>query len=131
MQKEPTIVKHRDRDEASLAAVLCLTFELRHSESRMLGQLLMHDYSTKEELRAAASHDDQTIALNTTDVFISSLRKKLARHDIRISTIPTLGYGLDGTARDKIRRRLARYDKELIRPRAGSRAIEPDLDTCA
>src|SRR5262245_33628347 len=68
----PAIPALRDRDEASLAAVLCLLFELKHSEGRMLGRLLTHDYSTKEELGAAASHDDQPIATGTIGVFVSA-----------------------------------------------------------
>ena len=120
MQEEP---KPGDRDANALAAALCLTLGLRHTEGRMLARLLARDYCTKEELRAAASDDKGAIAISSTDVFIAALRKKLARHDVRISTIPTLGYGLDRTARDKIRRLLARHDR-AIRPLVQSGAVE-------
>jgi DNA-binding winged helix-turn-helix (wHTH) protein len=110
-----------NRDEASFVARLCLEFELRHSEGRMLGWLLTHDYCTKEELRAAASHNDQVIALGTAGVFVSTLRKKLKPHGIHIVTISGLGYALEQKVREKVRKRLAKHNVELIPERSRSK----------
>ena len=80
----------------------------------MLVRLLAQDYSTREELIAAASPDDRMIATGTLNAFLSSMRKKLAIHGIGISTIPTMGYGLDGKARDKLRKVLIEHDKGVM-----------------
>ena len=112
----PTIPPLRERNEVSLAA-LCLIFKVKRSEAQMLVKLLSQDCSTTEELRAAASHAGKTITSGTTHIFLSGLRKRLAPFDIQISTIPTLGYGLDGKARDKIHELLTEHDR-AIRPLA-------------
>jgi hypothetical protein len=127
--RAPTPPPPQLRDEASLAAVLCLLFDLGHSEGRILVRMLAYDYSSKPELRLAASHSGRMLTINTTGVLISSLRKKLAAHDIRITTVSSLGYGLDRDARDKIHQRLARYDAGEMpaRPRAKNEAP----DSCA
>jgi hypothetical protein len=103
------------RDEASLAAVLCLLFDLGHSEGRILARMLAYDISSKAELRLAASHNGRMLTINTTGVLISTLRKKLAAHDIRVTTISSLGYGLERDARDKIHKRLAKHDAGDLR----------------
>ena len=127
MQNASKPERHHDlpsttRDEARLAGALCLIFKLKASEGRMLAQLLTRDYSTKEELIAAASLDEtRMIATGTLNAFLSSMRKRLARFGIEISTIPTMGYGLDGAARDKIHELLAEHDR-AIRPLARSGA---------
>jgi hypothetical protein len=111
------------RDENSLVAALCLIFKLRLNEGRMLAGLMSRDYCTKEELRTAAAYANKTITTGTTHIFLSGLRKRLAPFDIQISTIPTLGYGLDGKARDKLRKMLVEHDR-AIRPLAQSGAVE-------
>jgi hypothetical protein len=117
------------RDEASLAAVLCLLFDLGHSEGRILARMLAYDTSSKAELRLAASHNHRMLSINTTGVLISTLRKKLRAHDIKVTTISSLGYGLDRTARDKIHKHLARYDAGDLpaRPRSKPEDSEPDM----
>jgi len=112
----PPISPLRDRDEASLAAALCLLFELKHSEGRMLARLLTRECITKEELRAAASHDDQPIAVGSIGVFLSTLRAKLRPHNIQITTISRMGYGLRKESRGEIYRRLAESDAGFILP---------------
>jgi hypothetical protein len=97
------------RDRTSLAAVLCLLFDLNRSEGQILGQLLQYDYSTGDELRAAASNTDQPTTIGTLRVSLSGLRRKLKSHDIQITTIPTLGYGLEPRARDRVYRHIARH----------------------
>lgn len=126
----PTTPPLRDRDEASLIAAFCLLFKLRRTESLLLVKLATCDYSTKEELRAAASQDGQAITAGSMNVFISSLRKKLTPHGIKLTTVSGLGYGLDQKARDKIRRLLAKYDTGIIptTPRSKPKAIEPGLE---
>ena len=101
-------------DENSLVAALCLTFGLRGSGGRMLVHLLAQTYSTKEELAIAASGDGSGIAIGSMNATLSALRRQLARFDIRISTIPTLGYALDRAARDKIHRALADYGADAV-----------------
>jgi len=111
----PASPHSQPKDKNSLVAALCLTLKLKLNEGRMLVELMSHDYCTKEKLQAAASDDDGcAITVDTMRVFLSSMRKKLAVHDIRISTIPSMGYGLDGTARDKLRKMLAEYDKGVM-----------------
>jgi hypothetical protein len=99
------------RDRTALAAVLCLLFDLTRSEGQMLAQLLLYDYSTADELRAAASSTNQPTTTGTLRVSLSSLRKKLKHYDIHITTIPTLGYGLETRARDRISRHMARHQR--------------------
>ena len=103
----------RARSEVSLAA-LCLTFKLKRTEGQILVWLLTHDCSTPEELRAAAAHANKTITAGTTRMFVSTLREKLAIHGVRITTVPRLGYGIDGTSRSKIYRLLAEFDGDVV-----------------
>jgi hypothetical protein len=98
-----------NRSETAIAAVLCLLFDLSHNEGRMLGQLLLHDYCTADELRMAAAHGGQPITIGTLRVSLSSLRRKLRLHDIQVTTIAKLGYGLEPRARDRIYRHMARH----------------------
>ena len=102
----------RDRDETSLAAVLCLTFDLRLTEARMFMQLLSNDYTTIEALRTSA---DKKITLDSTRVFLCSLRAKLKLHNVEITTVYGVGYGLDTNSRANIRKAIARYDAEGVR----------------
>jgi hypothetical protein len=108
-----------NRSETAIAAVLCLLFELSHSEGRMLGQLLLHDYCTADGLRMAAAYGGQPITTGTMRVSLSSLRRKLRLHDIQVTTIAKLGYGLETRARERIYKHLAKHDPGLIpeRPR--------------
>src|SRR6476659_6502940 len=96
------------RNEESLLAVLCLVFKLSRSESQMLAWLMANDCSTREELRAAASYGNQTIAPSSTQVLLNSLRAKLKVHGIEVATISSLGYGIDTASRAKIRRGIAK-----------------------
>jgi hypothetical protein len=105
----------RKRDEMALIAVLCLLFELRRGEGLMLAKLMACDYCTQAELHNAANCD-KTIAPSTMNVLICKLRKKLAVHNIEITTLYKLGYGLRRAAREKICRRIAEYDAEFIAP---------------
>jgi hypothetical protein len=89
-------------------------FRLRLSEGRMLVALMTQDYSGKDTLRIAASLADQMATIGTMKVLLSSLRKKLARHDIRVSNIPGLGYGIDTISRGKIRKLLAEHDRTTM-----------------
>ena len=110
----------RDRDEQ--VAALCMTFKLTHSEGRMLAMLLANDFTTVEELRAAAAAPDKKLAYSTMRVFLCGLRAKLKLHNIKINTIVKLGYGIDATSRAKIHKGLAKYDAEGLSARP-----EPDL----
>jgi DNA-binding winged helix-turn-helix (wHTH) protein len=123
----PTIPQ-RDRDEASLTAVLCLLFNLRRSEGQVLMLMATQDYVSKEEIFAAATQNEQTIAKSTVSVLIHALRKKLLLHGIEISTLRGFGYGLRKESRKKICTRLAKYDAGLI-PTAPAKPknSEPDL----
>jgi hypothetical protein len=111
----PAPPPHHDRGEVSLAA-LCLAFKLKRSEGQMLVRLLTHSCSTIEELRIAAAHTNKIITIGTTRIFLSALRKKLSAHNIQISTISMLGYGLDGKARSKIEKMLVEHDRARLRP---------------
>jgi hypothetical protein len=104
----------RDRDEAALAAVLRLLFELQGSEGHILAKLTTCDYVTPEELQITANRDKPIFTRSTVTVLICGLRKKLAIHNIGITTLTGLGYGLRRGSREKICRRLARYDAGLI-----------------
>jgi hypothetical protein len=107
----------RDRD----VAVLCLTFDLRHTEGRMLAWLLANDYSSAEQLRAAAAADKK-LAYSSMRVFLCSLRAKLKLHNIKINTIVKLGYGISAESRAKILKGIAKYDAGGLPARP-----EPDL----
>jgi hypothetical protein len=113
-ERTDTIPPLRDRDAASLAVVLCLLFNLRRSESQILMKLATQDYATIKELHAAANHDEQTVAASSMTVLISGLRKKLAPHGLEITTLRGFGYGLRKESREKICRRLAKYDAGLL-----------------
>jgi DNA-binding winged helix-turn-helix (wHTH) protein len=104
----------RDRDEAALAAALCLMFGLRRSEGQVLMLMSTQDFVSKKEIHAAASRDDQTIAESSVSVLISGLRKKLIVYNIEISTLRGFGYALRKESRGKIYRRLVKYDAALI-----------------
>src|SRR5262245_12966346 len=99
----PAAPLSRNRSEASLTAAFCLLFKLARSESHMLVQLLVRDYSAKEDLRIAESAlVGRTVTDNTVQTIICTLRKKLKPHNIAIVTLPRLGYGLDKDARYRI-----------------------------
>jgi hypothetical protein len=99
-----------DKD-AALAAALCQTFALSHGESRLLGRLLVYEFSTQEELRTAVSRStNQPIAHGSLQVFVSSLRKKLRPHNVTITTVPRSGYAIDKKSRDRIYEQLAQHD---------------------
>jgi DNA-binding winged helix-turn-helix (wHTH) protein len=123
----------RERDEASLAAVLCLLFNLRRSEGQVLMLMSTQDFVSKEEIHAAASQNEQTIAEATVSVLISGLRKKLIVYGIEISTLRGFGYGLRKESRVKICRRLAKYDAGLIptTPQSKLKAPKPDASCAA
>jgi DNA-binding response OmpR family regulator len=116
-----------NRDETSFVASLCLIFKLTRTEGKMLAWLLAHDYSTREELRAAASHDGQTIAASSTSVLLNTLRGKLKAHNVLVTTVNGLGYGIDAKSRSKIRKEVAKYDGVSARPRNS----EPGLKAAA
>ena len=115
----------RDRDETSLVAVLCLTFDLRPTEARMFMQLLSNDYSTIEALRTSA---DKKITLDSTRVFLCSLRAKLKLHNVEITTVYGVGYGLDTNSRANIRRGIEKYDAEgpPARPESDLKAVSEE-----
>ena len=130
----------RDRDEKALAAVLCLLFGLRRSEGQVLMKMATQDYVAKKEIHAAAAQDERTIAESSVSVVISGMRKKLIVHNIEISTLRGFGYALRKESRDRICRRLAKYDAGLIpttpRPRPGRARVKPEApdpipDACA
>jgi hypothetical protein len=104
----------RDRDKASLAAALCLLFELSRSEGQMLAKLMLCDYCTQEELHIAANHDNQKVALSSVRVLICMMRKKLATYHGEITALHKLGYGLRKGSREKIYRLLAKHDAGFI-----------------
>jgi len=114
----------RDRDEASLAAALCLSFKLGRSEGQMLAKLMTCDYATQKDLHVAASRNNQKVALSSVRVLVCVLRKKLAVHNIEITALWKLGYGLCKEAREKIYRQLAKYDAGFTTPPEG-RAAPP------
>jgi len=101
----------RSNNESSLVAISCLLLKLAPIESRAFVKLVKHDFVSKEELHAAITHATQT---KIVDVVIYRLRKKLARHSIKIDTIWGLGYRLRQESRDKIRKILAEYGEEII-----------------
>jgi hypothetical protein len=101
----------RDRSETELAVVLCLVFNLRRSEGRILAKLLANDCVSQEDLH---DRDNPTVAISTMSAAICVLRKKLRLHDIDITTVVGLGYGLGQESRDKIRSALSQYDDGLI-----------------
>jgi DNA-binding winged helix-turn-helix (wHTH) protein len=107
-------------------------FNLRRAEGQVLMLMSTQDYVSKQEIHAAASQNDQTIAEATVSVLISGLRKKLAVHNIEISTLRGFGYGLRKESRKKICGRLAKYDAGLIsttpRPRPASRVKSKALE---
>jgi hypothetical protein len=113
MRKEPAtafVWRHPappcDRDEASLTSALCMAFDLKLNEGRLLTQLLLHNHCTATNLHAAVP----TLTLGSAKVFLSMLRRKLAKHDIWVNTVHKLGYGLRTEARAKIFKELAKYD---------------------
>src|SRR4051812_20187483 len=114
MQMQNVTAPLRERDEASLAAVLCLLFNLRRSEGEVLMKMATQDFATKKEIHAAASQNDQTIAESTVSVMISVLRKKLSVHNVEITTLRGFGYALRKESRGKICRRLAKYDAGFV-----------------
>ena len=69
----------------SLAAALCLIFKLRSSTRAGSGRAEAHDYRTKENCSCRIRDDDRTMV--DTRGLLSSMRKKLAVHNIRITTI--------------------------------------------
>jgi hypothetical protein len=92
-----------------------LVLGLRRSEAQVLARLLTHDCNTVEELHAAANHNNQTVAPATMSALICVLRRKLDAHDITITTIRNLGYGLPTKSRERLRKLLAKYDAGVIR----------------
>jgi DNA-binding winged helix-turn-helix (wHTH) protein len=129
--QRPTTPPLRNRSEASLTAAFCLLFKLTRSESHILVQLLMHDYGAKEDLRNAESTlVGRSVTDNTVQTIICALRKKLKPYNVRIVTIPSLGYGLDKDARYRIRTILARYDTGFVpkRPRSKPKAAEQHVE---
>jgi DNA-binding response OmpR family regulator len=108
-----------NRSETALSAVLCILFELSQSEGRILGRLLLNDYCSADGLCRAAGHDGQPITTGTLRVTFNSLRRKLRLHDIGISTVQSLGYGLRVRGRERIYSHLVRHDPGLVpeRPR--------------
>jgi len=124
VQRPPTLVPPlRDRNEASLAAALSLAFELGYNEGRILAKLMASDFGTLKDLHAAANRNNEKLALDTLRVLISRLRKKLAAHEIEITVLFRLGYGLRKQAREKICQRLAEYDALIADPRRRGRRI--------
>lgn len=113
----------RDRD----VAVLCLTFDLRHREGRMLAWLLERAYSSAEQLRAVAA-PDKKITYGSMRVSLCSLRAKLELHGIKINTVVKLGYGLSGESRAKILKGIAEYGAAGVGARRESNqaAAPPD-----
>jgi hypothetical protein len=101
-------------DENSLLAALCLVLQLRPRYARMLVRLLTQDYASKEDLIIALSRDGRTATPGSMNVALSRLRRELARSDIHISTIPTLGHGLDKATRAKIHRMLAGHGRGIM-----------------
>jgi DNA-binding winged helix-turn-helix (wHTH) protein len=127
MQEVP--LPQRDRDETALAAALCLMFGLRRSEGQVLMKMATADFVSKEEIFAAATQNDKTIAKSTVSVLISGLRKKLIVYNIEITTLRGFGYALRNESRGKICRRLAKYDAGLISTtpnQTGLTAAPPD-----
>jgi hypothetical protein len=109
----------RDRDEAALAVALSLALELSRSEGQMLSRMLARDCSTETELHIAANCRNEEVSLRTMRVLLSRLRKRLTDHDIEITRLRGLGYGLGKPAREKIYRRLAEYDALVPLPPKG------------
>ena len=117
----------RDGDEQ--VAVLCMAFDLRHTEGRMLAMLLANDFTTVEQLRGTAADPDKKLAYSSMRVFLCSLREKLEPHNIKISTIVKLGYGIDAASRAKIIKEIAKYDAAGVGARP--RNPEPELKAAA
>jgi hypothetical protein len=59
-KRAPTTPPLRNRDEASLAAALCLMFKLRRSEGQVLMKMATQDFVSKDEIFAAVAQSDQT-----------------------------------------------------------------------
>jgi hypothetical protein len=104
----------RERDEASLAAVLCLLFGLRRTEGQVLMKMASQDFVSKEEIYTVAAQSDQAIAKSTVSVMVCVLRRKLSVYGIEIVTLRGFGFALRKESRGKICRRLAKYDAGLI-----------------
>jgi len=101
------------RTKAELAAVAICRQQLKltPAEGRAFMKLVGQDNVTREELHAAICSDAQ---IKIVDVIISKLRKKLARHGIKIETLWATGYALHKTGRDKIRKIFVEYGEEII-----------------
>jgi two-component system, OmpR family, response regulator TctD len=105
----------RSNAESSLVATFSLLFKLTRAESRALVKLVKFDHVSKEELHQAIAHDDNPVTgVDNVKVVIYRLRQELDPHDIKLVTVRGLGYRLDPTARDRIRKILAEYGEDVI-----------------
>lgn len=131
-----TVPPLRSNTEASLVATLCLIFKLTPAEGRALVKLLKYDHTTKAEIHAAIADDDNPpTGARIVSVVIYQIRRKLARHNVQISTIWRLGFRLDKNSRDIIRKLVAEYGEDVVaaatppgQPRPKPEALEPDMD---
>jgi hypothetical protein len=98
----------RKKDESSLIVAFCTLFKLDPIESRLLVQLMTHDYRTRDELQAAS----RASTFNSLAVRLCGLRKKLRHHDVGIVYVRNVGWGLRN--RGKVRRELAKYDEGIM-----------------
>jgi DNA-binding response OmpR family regulator len=123
----------RSNTESSLVATFSLLFSLTRAQSRIFVILVRFDHATREELHVAMAHDDDpTTAIKIVDVVIGRLRRKLDPFNIKIVTVWSLGYRLEPTSRDRVRKILAEYGADIISAatppvRPKNKAIEPDL----
>lgn len=97
-----TIIEYGDiriDDSAREVFIHRSNVDLTKREFDLLRYLIAHKHAVipREQLLMAVWPDDLVITLNTVDVYISYLRKKLTYHqsDVRIMTVRGIGFKLD------------------------------------
>jgi hypothetical protein len=92
--------------------VACVgAFGLTVAESRVLLELMQHQYVSRQGLHDAIGGRGKS---NNVDVVVCRMRRKLAPHGIEIVTVWGSGFRLAEGARDRIRKLLAKHDPKLV-----------------
>jgi DNA-binding response OmpR family regulator len=101
--------------ESSLVSVCCQALGLSLAESRLFVVLLKFDHATKADLhRALAPNGGPVPTVKAVGVTVHFLRRKLAPFGVEVINTYGVGYRLAQGARDRTRKLLATYGKDIV-----------------